>query len=204
MAKNTINTPKIINKNIDDLIFAEYNPRQLTKDQYRNLSDSIIRFGLVDPILINKNKKRKNIIIGGHQRVRIAKKLNIKEIPCVELDLPYEREKELNIRLNKNTGEWNFDILADLFDLDELIEYGFKEQDLIGKIKDEVVDPEIEISPELFEAHNYVVLYFDNELDWQTAKEVFDLKIVKNKDDGMIQKGLGRIIEGKKVLKKML
>ena len=61
MAKNTINTPKIINKNIDDLIFAEYNPRQLTKDQYRNLSDSIIRFGLVDPILINKNKKRKRI-----------------------------------------------------------------------------------------------------------------------------------------------
>ena len=58
---------KIVNKHIDDLIFAEYNPRQLSKDQFKYLKDSIHRFGLVDPIIINKNKDRKNIIIGGHQ-----------------------------------------------------------------------------------------------------------------------------------------
>ena len=68
---------KIISKDIDSLIFAEYNPRQLTKDQYKHLKDSIDRFGLVDPILVNKNKERQNIIIGGHQRVRIAKELKI-------------------------------------------------------------------------------------------------------------------------------
>ena len=59
--------------NINDLIFAEYNPRQLTKEQYKNLKDSIKRFGLVDPVIINKNKERKNIVIGGHQRLKIAK-----------------------------------------------------------------------------------------------------------------------------------
>ena len=54
---------KLVQRDIDSLIFAEYNPRQLTKEQYKHLKDSIDRFGLVDPILVNKNKDRKNIII---------------------------------------------------------------------------------------------------------------------------------------------
>jgi ParB-like chromosome segregation protein Spo0J len=90
---------------------AEYNPRQLTKDQYAQLKDSLTRFGLVDPLIINKNKQRKNILVGGHQRLRIATDLGIKKIPCVEVDLPLDKEKELNIRLNKNVGEWDYDSL---------------------------------------------------------------------------------------------
>ena len=101
----------IVNKSIDELIFAEYNPRQLSKDQFKYLKDSIDRFGLVDPIIINKNKDRKNIIIGGHQRIKVAKSMGIKEVPCLELDLNYDKERELNVRLNKNTGEWDFDCL---------------------------------------------------------------------------------------------
>jgi DNA modification methylase len=123
---------KIINKNIDDLIAAEYNPRQLTKEQYKHISDSIKRFGIVDPIIINKNKDRKNIIIGGHQRVKVAKYLKINDIPCVEVDLSLDKERELNVRLNKNTGEWDYDILADLFDMENLIEWGFTEDELVG------------------------------------------------------------------------
>ena len=121
---------KIKGYDINQLIFAEYNPRQLTQKQYQSLKDSIQRFGLVDPILVNKNKDRKGIIIGGHQRVTIARDLGIKLIPCVELDLTLEKEKELNVRLNQNTGEWDFDVLADLFDIDELNEWGFTDEDL--------------------------------------------------------------------------
>ena len=44
---------KIVKRSIDDLIFAEYNPRQLSKEQFKYLKDSIHRFGLVDPIIIN-------------------------------------------------------------------------------------------------------------------------------------------------------
>ncbi len=115
---------------IDQLISAEYNPRQLTQRQYQNLRDSIQRFGLVDPILINVNKDRKNIIIGGHQRLKIAKVLGIENIPCVELDLTLEKEKELNIRLNQNIGDWDFDLLANNFDFNELLNWGFNEIDL--------------------------------------------------------------------------
>ncbi len=120
----------IIQKPIDSLIFAEYNPRQLTDTQYKHLKDSITRFGLVDPIIINKNKDRKDVIIGGHQRVKVAKTMGIKEVPCVEIDLVYDKERELNIRLNKNTGGWDWDILANTFDIEELIEFGFTEADL--------------------------------------------------------------------------
>lgn len=123
---------KIINKTIDSLIFAEYNPRQLTEEQYQQLKDSITRFGLVDPIIVNQHQDRKNIIVGGHQRTRVAKKLGIEEVPCVFVNLPYEKERELNVRLNKNTGGWDYDILADMFELDELIDWGFKEEELVG------------------------------------------------------------------------
>ena len=68
---------QIINRDVTDLIFAEYNPRQMTQEQRQSLIDSIKRFGLVDPILINKNPERKNVIVGGHQRVTIAKELGI-------------------------------------------------------------------------------------------------------------------------------
>ena len=121
---------QIVNRNIDELIFAEYNPRQLSKEQFQYLKDSLSRFGLVDPIIVNKNKDRKDIIIGGHQRVKVAKKLGINDIPCIELDLSYDKERELNIRLNKNTGDWDFDILANNFDLDDLVEFGFDASEL--------------------------------------------------------------------------
>ena len=127
MAKNIQN---IKYKDINSLISAEYNPRQLKKEQYQNIKESLQRFGFVDPVIVNKNKDRKNIIIGGHQRVKVAKDLEYTEVPCLELDLSLDKEKELNIRLNKNVGEWDYDILANLFDIDELVEFGFKEEEL--------------------------------------------------------------------------
>ena len=114
----------------NDLIMAEYNPRQLTKDQYSQLKDSITRFGLVDPLIVNKNKERKNILVGGHQRFKIAKEMGIDEIPCVEVDLTLDAEKELNIRLNKNVGEWDYDALANYFDVGELTDWGFSNDEL--------------------------------------------------------------------------
>ena len=121
---------KIIHREINSLIFAEYNPRQLTKDQYQNLKDSISRFGLVDPIIVNSNKDRKNIIVGGHQRVKVAKDMDIEYVPVLEIDLTYEKERELNVRLNRNTGEWDFDVLSNNFEIEELQDWGFDDIDL--------------------------------------------------------------------------
>jgi len=128
---------------INKLKPATYNPRQITTKQYNSLKESIDKFGIVDPIIINKKTMT---IIGGHQRYKIwkekAKESNVDDItiPCVVLELNKEQERELNVRLNKNTGEFDMDILANEFDIDELVDWGFKHIDLglnIDKIDDE-------------------------------------------------------------------
>jgi ParB-like chromosome segregation protein Spo0J len=62
---------------------AEYNPRTWDSNQEEKLTDSIKRFGLVDPLIVNASPKRKNILIGGHFRYQVAKKLKIKKVPVV-------------------------------------------------------------------------------------------------------------------------
>ena len=57
--------------------------------------------------------------------------MDIEYVPVLEVDLTYEKERELNIRLNKNTGEWDMDNLANFFDMDELVEWGFDEDELV-------------------------------------------------------------------------
>jgi DNA modification methylase len=111
---------------INKLKAATYNPRQISTKQYKDLKESINKFGLVDPIIVNKCYT----IIGGHQRYKICKDLDYKDIGCIILDLNKEQERELNIRLNKNTGEFDMDILANEFDIDQLVDWGFKHIDL--------------------------------------------------------------------------
>ena len=125
---------------INKLKPATYNPRQISTKQYNDLKKSIERFGLVDPIIINKNE---NVVVGGHQRLKVCKELKHTEIDCVVLDLSKDEERELNIRLNKNTGDFDMDILANEFDIDELTDWGFKHIDLdlnIDKIDEDTDD----------------------------------------------------------------
>ena len=128
---------KLIEYAIDDLNPADYNPRQLTIEQHKQLSDSISAFGFVEPVVVNINTDRLNVIVSGHQRVKCAKDMGIKKVPCVELDLTLEQERELNIRMNKNTGEWDWDMLANGFDIDELLDWGFTEDELKLSIDDD-------------------------------------------------------------------
>ena len=123
---------KIVERKIKDLIRAEYNPRELTKDQYNQLKDSLLRFGVVDPVIVNKHPDRDNIIIGGHQRSKVWEDMGNSTIPTVELNLTLEKEKELNVRLNKNTGQFDMDMLANHFETEDLIEWGFDEKELVG------------------------------------------------------------------------
>ena len=168
---------KIIHREINSLIFAEYNPRQLTKDQYQNLKDSISRFGLVDPIIVNSNKERKNIIVGGHQRVKVAKDMDIEFVPVIEVDLSYDKERELNVRLNKNTGEWDMDVLANMFDMDELIDWGFNEKELNIFSDDEIYSKKIK-SP-IYEVKNSKPLISD--VTDEEKKDTLIEKIEKSK-----------------------
>ena len=135
---------KIESIKINKLKPATYNPRQISTKQYNDLKKSIERFGLVDPIIINKNG---NVVVGGHQRLKVCKELTFVDIDCVVLDLSKEEERELNIRLNKNTGDFDMDILANEFDIDQLVDWGFKHIDLdinIDKIEQDTYTNKIE------------------------------------------------------------
>ena len=121
---------EIKERNINELISAEYNPRKLSQEQYNHLKDSLTRFGVVDPVIVNKHPDRLNIIVGGHQRCRVWQEMGNELIPTVEVDLTPEKERELNIRLNKNSGEFDFELLQEHFNTDDLVEWGFGDDEL--------------------------------------------------------------------------
>lgn len=109
----------------------KYNPKQMTEKEAIDLEKSITEFGVVDPLIVNKAKGREGILIGGHQRLKIYKKLNFKEVPVVWVDIPdLEKEKELCLRLTKNTGSWDLDLLAN-FEEEELIGAGWEKDELM-------------------------------------------------------------------------
>lgn len=121
-------------RKLADLKAAEYNPRKaLTPDdaEYQKIKRSIEEFGYVDPIIINED----GTIIGGHQRTTVLMDLGYEEVDVVVVDLDKQREKALNIALNKITGEWDELKLKDLLlDLDlgdfDISLTGFEQDDL--------------------------------------------------------------------------
>lgn len=128
---------EIKERKISELIPAEYNPRRLTIKQFDDLKESLLKFGFVDPVIVNMHPTRRNIVIGGHQRLKAWTSLEHKTVPVVELYLLEAEERELNVRLNKNSGSFDFDMLANHFSTDDLLNWGFEEFELgIGDIAD--------------------------------------------------------------------
>lgn len=98
---------------ISDLKPASYNPRKALKPgdkEYEKIKNSIQEFGYVEPVIVNDDMT----IIGGHQRCNVLQDLGYTEIDCIVISVDKTKEKALNIALNKITGEWNKELLADL------------------------------------------------------------------------------------------
>ena len=149
---------------INKLQPASYNPRQISTKQYKDLKESIRKFDLCDPIIINKDMT----VIGGHQRLKVCKELKYDKVDCVILDLTKEQEKELNIRLNKSGGEWDMDLLSN-FEIEELKDWGFKEIELGLNI--DKIDSEEEPSND-----NYIITITESDISKANAlyKELKD------------------------------
>lgn len=115
---------------INDLHPSEYNPRTISREQMEQLKKSIERFDLVDPLIVNRAAERRGIIIGGHMRYRAAKELGYEEVPVVFVNISdLQKEKELNLRLNRNTGEFDWGLLEN-FEEVFLKEIGFTSEEL--------------------------------------------------------------------------
>jgi len=140
---------------ISELSPAKYNPRKdlVSSDpEYQRIKRSIEEFGYVDPIIINSDYT----VIGGHQRLKVMRELGHAQIDVVVVDIPKDKEKALNIALNKITGEWDTQRLTDLLgelkaDGMDISITGFDEKEFDGLLRelhkdDEPLDTEPQIS----------------------------------------------------------
>lgn len=121
---------KLEKRKIKDLVPHPKNPRKLSTHDHKSLSESLTRFGLIDKPIVDKD----NRIIGGHQRVSILKEGKVKEVECwiPHRHLTENECEELLLRLNRNLGEWDWDILGNEFYPLELLEFGFKADEFLG------------------------------------------------------------------------
>ena len=144
---------QIVNKKVEDLIPYEKNPR-FNDDSVQFVANSIKEFGFKVPIIIDKN----NVVVAGHTRLKAAKKLNLKEVPCIVADdLSDEQIKAFRLADNK-VGEfsvWNeelllseLDSLESRFNMDDLGFGGFLdsvEED--GEVVEDDFDPIVPEEP---------------------------------------------------------
>ena len=118
----------IIKKKISELTPAPYNPRKIAQTEFERLKRSIQEFGYVEPLIFNE---RTGFIVGGHQRLKALKDLGYEEVDCFVIDCDEEKEKALNVTLNKLSGTWDRDKLFDLLDdLDDVEITGYSNSDV--------------------------------------------------------------------------
>ena len=99
---------------IDKLKAADYNPRKKLvagDPEFEKLKNSILEFGYVEPVIFNK---RTGVVVGGHQRLEVLRHLGNTEVDCVVVDIDEQKEKALNIALNKISGAWDDALLTNL------------------------------------------------------------------------------------------
>lgn len=97
---------------VEQLLPAEYNPRKDLKSgdaEYEKLKRSIEQFGYVEPVIWNKTTGK---VVGGHQRLKVLLDMGITEVECVVIEMDIDKEKALNVALNKISGDWDKDKLA--------------------------------------------------------------------------------------------
>lgn len=204
---------QITYKKTEDLIPYENNPRTIPEEAINAVAESIQEFGFKNPILIDKN----NVIVAGHTRRLASLKLGLDMVPCVIVDdLTPQQVKALRLADNKTNelAEWdiselNFE-LSDLLDFD-MERFGFGEEEEEGKKGEEKVEAEVQFSEVLNEEHNYIVLYFDNDIDWLQAETLLQLPKVKallTNKDGKESKtfkrtGVARVMKGSEAIRRI-
>lgn len=197
---------KIVTMKLKDLAPAPYNPRKISPKALRGLSASLNEFGVVQPLVWNKTTKR---LVGGHQRARALLAAGETEAPVVVVALDEKREKTLNVSLNNPeiTGEFTDELEGLLKEIQKDAPKLYNDLRLgtleASEKKTRNREGEIQFTEELMESHNYVVLYFDNEISWLQLQTLYPLKTVKALDSkpGFEKMGIGRVVNGEDFLK---
>lgn len=211
MGKNEEKEPKlnIIYTKVDDLIEYENNNKDHPEEQIETIADSIRELGFRNPILIDSE----NVIIAGHGRLLAAKKLGMTDVPCILVDDLTEDQIKKYRLMDNRTAELSMDNMENIkMELEELNDeqlnnlYAGVLDDDGPSSKSKEKKAEIEFTEELMEAHNYVVLYFDNEVDWMTAVDKLGITTKKTPDSRpwYERAGIGRVVKGADVISRII
>jgi len=184
---------KEMSKNIDwktekrklrELVPDPNNPRRMSAHDNRQLKKSLEKFNLASIPVIDTS----NNILAGHQRIRLLKTKHGADheidVRVPSRDMTEEEITEYRLRDNRNHGEFDYDILANNFDIDYLEDVGFRGGELVGFETDEFEDEfykydntnaEMPIVPKFNEKYTALVVFCDNEMDENWLRNVFDL-----------------------------
>lgn len=179
---------------IGDVKTNPNNPRTLKDDKFKKLVKSIQEFPEmleIRPIVVNDDM----VVLGGNMRLKACKEAGLKEIHIIKAsNLTEDQQKQFIIKDNVGFGEWNWDMLANEWNAEELEEWGLD----VPEKKEKNEDGEIIFSTELDQESNYVVLKFNKDIDFLQIEQILGLESVysKRRNGKPWSKGVGRVVDG--------
>ena len=201
----------LLSENTGQIPDVPKNPRKITKEKFDALCESIRQspeMKMLDEVKVYPYNGR-FVVISGNHRYKAYRKLGWVNVLCKVLpeDTPKEKLREYVMKENMHYAE-NDDALLNLWNLKELADWRVPVKIKSKKAKEM---PEVEFTQVLDETHNYVVMYFDNEVDWLQAQTLLDIKPVrllstKRGEDNINGRkiGLGRVLRGVDVINRLL
>lgn len=211
----------VLEQNAGQIEGLPVNPRQWKKGDVEKLAKSLKEtpelFEARPIIVVPQGEKF--VILGGNMRYEASKLNKAKEVPAVIIpaETPIEKLKEIVIKDNGSFGEWDVDMLANEWDDLPLPDWGVNvaidvEDEVAKAMEDEEKMGKVPFTEVLGEEHNFVVLFFDNEVDWLQAQTLLGLEPVKalptkkggDNSDSFKRVGVGRVLNGAKAIQKIL
>ena len=160
----------------------------------------------IRPIVVNQE----NIILGGNMRYKASLEAGLSEVYIIQAnDLTDEQQAEFIIKDNVGFGEWDWDELANQWDVDKLSDWGvdvpFSDEEVEEMTNPENIDTENIFATELDAESNYLVLKFDKDIDWIQAKTIFGLQTetARRANGKAWSSGIGRVLNGVEAINKI-
>jgi hypothetical protein len=194
---------------ISEVIPNKENPRLIKKDKLKKLVNSIKEFPAmleIRPIVVDEE----NVILGGNMRYEACKRAGLEEIYIIKAsELTEEQKKEFVVKDNVGFGDWDWDVLANHWDLEQLGNWGldsiYTDDDL-----EEMKNPinrgsDYPFATRLDIENNYVVLKFDNDIDWIYVKGLLELENTwsRRANGERWTIGIGHVIDGLEAIEKI-
>lgn len=205
---------KVTYRNIRELKPYKKNAKKHPKEQIERIMNSIKQFGFFEHRAVAIDKD--DYVVEGHGRILAAKKAGLTQVPTICLDDMTEEQIKAWRLIENKTAESSYDETLINEEISELLKsdidmevFGFR----IDALEDETieVEPDVPFTEILNEENNYIVLKFNNKIDWLNAMGLFGIEKAKayptkkegNKKSFGMRAGVGRVLDGQKALERV-